>query len=289
MASHMKDSTVVRPDIYGYHDYRSFLKDWFAFLKSTRPGFSVRAIARESGISESYLSMVLSGERSLSSSKLDKLTGPLGIDNSQQSYLSWLRTIVEADDETERLDALKKIQRFRQYRALNSMEIETYEYLTNWHYVAIREMSALPDFAMDPKWIRARLKHKIPVKSIRDALEFLVRHGFIELDESGKCKRPSKGVHGKTGVLKPALIKFHREMLTQACDSIESTPSEHRNISAHTAAIPLEKVEEARRILDDARAKIMALVDDGDSKQSEVYHFGFLAFPLTKSSKGEGS
>lgn len=284
-----KVSEATRPDIYGYYDYRLFLKDWFAFLKGTRVGFSVRSLARSCGLSESYVSMVLSGERSLSDSKLALLSPFLGLDQSQQSYLSWLRTLLEAEDEQQRLEALKKIQRFSRYRELNPHDIENYEYLTHWYYVVIREMSALPDFDLDPAWIRARLKNKIGTDEIREAVQFLIDHGYIELDAKGKCQRPSKSVHGKTGVVKPALIKFHREMLTQACDSIENTPRGHRNVSAHTATIPVAKIAEVQKIMEDARNKIVTLISGTSDPISEVYHFSFLAFPVTKSRKGSES
>jgi len=279
--------TTVKPDIYTYHDYRLFLKDWFAHLKATERDFSMRALARTSGLSESYLSMTLSGSRTITLVKLEKLSRFIGLDVAAQSYLGWLHTIVESTDEEERLGALKKLQRFRKYQAANSNEIETYEYLTNWHYVAIREMAALPEFNLDPKWIRSRLKEKIPLQEIRAAIDFLVEHKFIELDEKGHCKRPSKSVHGKTGVLKPALTQFHRKMLTQACDSIDSTPTEERNISAHTAAIPKSKVDRAKKILEEARSQIIALTEGAGPDANEVYHFAFLAFPLTKNNPGE--
>jgi uncharacterized protein (TIGR02147 family) len=279
---------AIRPDIYQYHDYRLFLKDWFGYLKTVKSGFSVRALARNSGLSESYLSMVLSGDRNLSAQKLTRLSPFLGLDQSQQSYLGWLRTIIEADEEDERLEALKKIQRFEKYRALNSRDIEDYEYLTHWYYVSIREMTALPDFVLDADWIRRRLKNRVGVEEIREAIEFLTMHGYLSI-ENGKCLRPDKPVHGKTGVIRPALIKFHREMLSQACDSIETTPREERNISAHTAAIPLAHMDEVKKIMEDARAKIIALTAKDVTTESEVYHFGFLAFPVTKSRKGSAS
>jgi uncharacterized protein (TIGR02147 family) len=282
-------SEATRPDIYRYYDYRLFLKDWFAYLRDTRVGFSVRSLARSCGLSESYVSMVLSGERSLSERKLNRLAPCLGLDQSQQSYLSWLRTLLEADEEQQRLEALKKIQRFARYRELNPHDIENYEYLTHWYYVVIREMSALPDFNLDPVWIRARLKNRIGIDEIRDAIKFLTEHGYIELDPKGKCQRPSKPVHGKTGVVKPALIKFHREMLSQACDSIENTPREQRNVSAHTATIPIAKIVEVQKIMEEARNKIVTLISDTSDPTSEVYHFAFLAFPVTKSRKGSES
>lgn len=286
MAAENTKGTTSAPDIYQYHDYRQFLRDWLAHLRAMNSVNSVRALARASGMSESYLSMVLSGDRRLSTSLLAQLCPNLGLDASAQSYLVWMHSIVEADSEEQRLTALKKIQRFHRYKELNFSEVETYAYLVNWHYVAIREMASLPDFQLDLKWIRSRLKFKIGTKQVREALNFLVQHGFIQLDANGKCKRPDKGVRAKPGVLKPALIKFHREMLNRACDSIETTPSEFRNVSAHTAAIPLEQVAEAKRILEEARAKIVALTENGGQSATEVYHFGFLAFPLTKSSGG---
>src|SRR5690349_6995754 len=106
-------SPSARPDIYEYHDYRQFLKHWFIYLKQASSDFSVRNLARLARLSESYLSMILSGERRLSFANLDRISGHIGLDASERSYLGWLRAIVEADDEEERLTALKKIQRFR--------------------------------------------------------------------------------------------------------------------------------------------------------------------------------
>jgi uncharacterized protein (TIGR02147 family) len=276
------DQPVEKPDIYGYHDYRLFLNKWMAYLKHTIGEFNVRKLAKLSQVSESYLSMVLSGERSLSEVQLAKILPHLNLDISEKSYLEWLRMIVETADADERLEALKKIQRFRQYREMNPLEVETYQYLTNWHYVVIRELTALPDFRADAKWIQTRLKIKVPLNQIKRGIEFLVQHGFVQLNTDGSANLPDKRIHCKTGVLRPALTQFHREMLTLACDSIENTPSEERNISAHTCAIPIDRISEAKRILDEARRQIIELSNESSSQPDTIYHFGFLAFPLTK-------
>ncbi len=270
-----------RPDIFAYLDYRAYLRDLVANLKENSQEFSLRALAKQINVSPAYLSMVFSGHRSLSAANLENLAGALGLEVSEKSYLEWLLEIGEAKSDEDVLRALKKIQRFQGYRDVNAREIEVYEYLTHWQNVAIREMTALPDFQPDPKWIQKRLKNKVALKDIRESLDFLEKHGFIERDPDGKIQRPSKRIAGKTGVLKPALTKFHRDLLLQAVESLESTPSEERNISAHTAAIPKDKVAEAKRILDEAREKIFALTGDETPGNSEVYHFNFIAFPLT--------
>ena len=61
-----------RPDIFSYHDYRVFLKDWFEFRKQEGKGFSVRSVARDAKLGSGYLPMVLAGERNLSPKALAK-------------------------------------------------------------------------------------------------------------------------------------------------------------------------------------------------------------------------
>lgn len=268
-----------RPDVYSYHDYRVFLRDLLSYLKG-HARLSTRQVAKASGVSESYLSMVISGQRRLSPDQLKKLAPALKLERSEASYLEWLITVVEAESPDEQLEALKKIQRFRKYQNLNPLEIETYKYLEHWYHIAIRELAQLPGFKDDPRWIQDNLRYKVGLPEIKQALEFLTDHGFLERDAAGRLRKPDKLIECKTGVLKPALTKFHTEMLGLAAQSISSVPSSERNISAFTGAIPAAKVEEARAILDEARRRIVELAQAGPDSDT-VYHFGFLAFPLT--------
>ncbi len=277
-AQNLPPSTAA-PDIYSYHDYRQFMREWLAHLKSEHR-MSTRQVAKASGVSESYLSMVLSGSRRLSAEQLKKLVPALRLERSEASYLEWLITIVDADSPDEQLDALKKIQRFRQYRNLNPLEIETYTYLQHWYHIAIRELAQLPGFQLDPKWIQQSLRYKVSLPDVKNGLEFLIDHGFMKVDGEGRFVKPDKLIECKTGVLKPALTKFHTEMLNLAATSISEIPSEERNISAYTGAIPAHQIDVAKKILADAREKIIALSQTGELSDT-VYHFGFLAFPLS--------
>jgi len=269
------------PDIYNFHDYRQFLREWLQHLKAAHR-LSTRQVAKTSGVSESYLSMILSGQRRLSAEQLNKLVPALKLERSEASYLEWLSTIVDADSPEQQLDALKKIQRFRRYRNLNPLEIETYRYLQHWYHIAIRELAQLPGFQLDPKWIQGSLRYKVPVPEIKEAVEFLIDHGFLKVDGQGRFVKPEKLIECKTGVLKPALTKFHTEMLTLAATSITEIPSEERNISAYTGAIPADQIDAAKKILNEAREKIIALANQGGPGSDTVYHFGFLAFPLSQ-------
>ena len=276
-----------RPDIYGYHDYRVFLRDFFLYRKAMESSFSLRALCREANLASGYLPMVLSGLRSLSGKALAKLARPLGLQMPELSYLELLCTMADADSPQVRLDALERIQRFRSYRELNPREIEVYRYLTRWYYVAIREMTALEGFRADAAWIQERLRAKVPLKEIEQALEFLKSNGYLEVLPDGTAKLPQKDVQCVGGVYRIALAQFHREMLTRASDSLSHTSSEERTITGHTVAVAPEQYDEVKRILDEALTKIAQLPQS--ESPSSVYHVALAAFPLTKPSGGKKS
>lgn len=229
---------------------------------------------------------MISGSRRLSEEQLKKLGPALKLERSEISYLEWLIAVVDADSPESQLEALKKIQRFRGYQNLNPLEIETYKYLEHWYHIAIRELAQVSGFSADPKWVQAALSYKVSLAEIKDALQFLVDHGFLEKDEHGKFRKPDKLVQCKTGVLKAALTKFHTEMLMLSAQSISEIASEDRNISAYTCAIPSEAVPEAKAILEEARQKIIEL-SRKKTGADRVYHFGFLAIPLSNKLGGK--
>ncbi len=270
-----------KPDIYRYHDYREFLKDWFRYLKENHKGFSLRNLSKKAGISAGYLPMVLAGSRHLSLKALSRLMPELDLKRAERSYLENLVTLGSTDSLSVRTEALEKMKRYRAYQKSNPREIEVYQYLTHWYYVAIREMAVTPGFKADPEWIQQQLRVPVALKEIKDALEFLLKNGYIRISPEGTAVPPDKDVDCMGGVYRVALGQFHREMFTLAAQSIENTSSEQRTILGHTFAIRPEDFEKAREILNESLDKIRALGHTSQAPDS-VYHMEIALFPLTK-------
>src|SRR6266849_8152367 len=58
----------MKPDLFTYIDYRSFLKDEFAFIKSKSRRLSYRIFAKQAGFtSPNFLQMIIQGKRNLNS------------------------------------------------------------------------------------------------------------------------------------------------------------------------------------------------------------------------------
>ncbi|MCM2279183.1 MAG: TIGR02147 family protein [Oligoflexia bacterium] len=269
-------------DIYAYLDYRFFLKDWLAHQRASQSGFSLRGLAKAAGLAPAYLSMVLSGARPLSSNASAKLQPLLKLSDSQLAYFGLLVTLGTSQDQETRLRALERMKRFRSYRKKNPRELEVYQYLSRWYYVAIREMASLPDFMADASWIQARLRPHVELKEIREALRFLSENNYIELSKDGGAKPPEKRLECDGGVYRLSLGGFHRQMLSLAADSIEGTPREERSLVGHAFAADPATIEKARAILSEALEKIRNL-SSSESSRNSVYFVELALIPFTRS------
>jgi uncharacterized protein (TIGR02147 family) len=274
------DTNIQEPNLYAYHDYRSYLKDWAQFQKANAK-LSLRRLAVELELSPSYLSMILSGDRNISDAVFERLLPLLQLAPTQESYFRLLVTISDSDIQEERLLALERIQKLAGYKDLNYKEIETYKYLTHWYHVVIREMAALPDFKLDAKWIQSRLKYPVSIPEINKAIEFLLQYKFIEVKPDSSVGLPDKVVSCFSGVHRIALAQFHKQMFGLAAESIENTPREQRSLTFHMVAISNQNFIAVKKILDEALAQIESIGKTEDCPDA-VYHVALSTFPVTE-------
>ncbi len=281
-------TVVTKPNIQEYHDYLEFLKDWIEFLKDREKGFSLRQVAKEAGMASGYLPMCFSRKRKLSKKAFDKLKPYLKLSGKEERYLDLLRVIAESEEPKERVQALTSLQKLKDYKETHRLELEVHQYLSRWYYVAIRELVNTSDFKGDPAWIQERLRGRVSQKEIEEALQFLLRFGFILKNESGVYSVAQKQLDCHEGVYKISLGEFHRQMLDWAKLSIEETPRAERLLLGHTAALTRSQFEKIQNILRNSIGDIESVGNATPSSSREVYHIELAAFPLTKNSAADG-
>jgi uncharacterized protein (TIGR02147 family) len=261
-----------------------FLRDWLAFRKASQPGFSYRLLAKQAGLASGYLPMVLGGKRPLSGTAQAKLLPFLKLSRSEQSFFENMVTLGTSDSHEARINALERMRRFPKFQKENKDDAESYQYLTHWFYVVIREMANLPDFKADPDWIQSRLEAVVPLGEIKIALEFLIQNKYLVISENQQVKPPEKAIQCSGGVYRVALAQFHREIFGLASRAIEAIPSEEREIQGHTVGLTEEGFQEAKMIVQEALEKLRKLGQAEKGSQT-VYHLEVALFPMTKKGK----
>lgn len=293
-----RSKNLLRPNVFFFHDYRDFLKHFFEFVKSERR-LSLRALAKQLNVSVSGLSMILSRKRNLQEDLATQILEVLKLSDSEKTYFFELMKISDSDSFEERSKALQKIQSFKSYRQSNSKELEVFTYLSKWYYVAIREMTALPDFQLDVAWIQQRLQVKVAAHEIQEAIEFLLNNQYIAVDEQGRVQKPEVQLNCISGVYRLSLGEYYRQMFDLAANAFEQVPREERNFMSHTVAVPEESVPELLELITKFTERIVSRLESksvsksdasarAKSKKKRVYHFGLQAFPLSKKIKDQG-
>lgn len=276
----MAATSLLRPSVSKYQDPTQFLKDWFLYLKATDRNFSLRALARQSGISVSYLTMMTQKTRPLTNTLFSKIAPYLKLEPAEMRTLDRLVDLALSKTTEEKKAALQKLQNLRSYREVNPAEWEVHKYLSKWFNLAIREMVQLKNFKNDPSWIQERLLEKVSHGEITQALELLIQLGLIDQDD-GKLRIQKRTLQCHDEIFRISLGSFHHEMLNLAAKSIASTPRDQRVVLGSTIGMPKEKVGELLEMVREFQKKLEQWAEPF-KEIDEIYHFEAAAFPLTK-------
>lgn len=270
---------IDKPNIFEYHDIVQFLNDWIGYLRKTKGDFSLRQFSKNSNIALGYTNMILKRERALTEKAFFKIAPNLHLDKEEQKFLNLLRVVGQSEDSHARLDAVEQMMSFKKYKTANIPENRTFEYLTKWYYVAIYEMYNITNFEPSPVSIQSRLKKKISISEIEQAIKFLKDHKFIMQNPNGTWSQSGTFLDCKEGVFKVSLAQFHKQMLDLAHESITETKREDRYIMGQTMAVSRENFEQIKQIIQQAMNSINEL-NKNSLEKDNVYHVEVAAFPL---------
>jgi uncharacterized protein (TIGR02147 family) len=279
-----KRTRIRRIRVHHYHDYRQFLNEWLTERKNGKTPFSLSEFCKRAGMTTRYLNYILDGTRNPGKETVLKIAYAMNLNFADSQYLENLRIIADSGNAKERTAALARLQKDERYRKSRGKEIEVYKYLSHWHFVAIRELAAHPEFRADPEWIQSRLESNVSKRAIEQALRFLKKHNYIKVHRDKSAELPEKDIACEAGVFKLALMDFYRNITGVAHDIIERTPVEDRKLAGYVVSINKEDLEEVRSILDRAINDIAAL-EPKKARNSAVYYVNCLAAPLSKHDK----
>lgn len=182
--------------IYGFRDYKAFLKDHIQALPKRGRGESLK-IARFLGVHPTMLSQVLNNERDLSLEHGQRICEFLHLDEDETRYFIMLilvkragsvdlRTHFEKQLEEMRARALKTERQIKKHRKLT--EEEAGRFYSSWKFSATRLMLSLPR-VRSVQDVAEQLG--VSEREVAQILRFLIEAGLIE-EKGGKYQMAEK-------------------------------------------------------------------------------------------------
>lgn len=251
--------------------YRDCLKAELDRRVQNNPRYSMRSFARALEMDVAALSRVLAYKQSVSPKTASRLAQKLNLNPSEKDF--FLNSVLE-DQKMRSL--YKSPEKSGASSMPSALDHDIFRVLSELHHFSILMLSTTDDFQSDPRWIAKRIG--ISVIEVKMAIERLIKVGLM-VEEDGQWKK-SDG-HLTTAdktVTTPALRKHQRDVLAQAMLSLENDPIEIRNMAGVTMAIDPEKIDLAKKMIQEFIHNLATFLEGG--KKKEVYQLSISLFPL---------
>lgn len=270
-------------DVFGYLDYRAFLRDVYLAKKAERRGFSFRAFSRRAELkSPNYLKLVMDGERNLTRAMAERFAGALGLDAESAAYFVDLVAFNQARTVGERSTTYQRLSSSARYRKAHRLDVVHGAYYASWYMPAIRELAARADFRDDPDWIAATLSPPITRAEAKKALAALVELGLLVRDADGRIHQgdtplvstgaETRGVH---------VAAYHKAMMERAAAALDQLPSEQRDVSSLTLCVGAGGLGRLKDRVQRFRRELLELSTLED-EPAQVIQVNFQLFPLSR-------
>lgn len=268
--------------VFSFLDYRKFLQALYANLKESGTFFSYRYFSRVSGVSRSYLKLIMDGRRNLSPATITKFAKALKLNRKETAYFEALVLYNQADTDEERDRHFERALALKPRIEIEGLTPDQFEYLTKNHFVILREMSALPGFSDDPQWIAKNLRHPLKPREVKRALEVLERLGMLVRRPDGTLKHSGKVL--ETPLLAPSaeILNYHRQALSDSKEAILNAPFNEWDVGSMTIPMAEADIPKAMELMRKCREEIAAMINKGTRNFHEVFQVNMQLFPVTK-------
>lgn len=263
-----------------------FLRDVFLEKVERNPSYSLRAMARKLGVSHAYLSQVMNGKKALPLKRVLQFTQILGLDEATTKKFIASATLTEEMqlNQTNSKPSRKPLDDGVDGE-FHILEIDRFKTLSQWHHIAILDLTEVKGFRSDVKWIARKLG--ITTFLVNTALERLERLGLIENKNGQWCKTHSKLMMPGTAPER-AVREFHCQMMRKALEAHEqasNTGYEKRDFTGTTMAINPALVPEAKKRIAKFRRQLMKFLSQGDC--TSLYQLNVQLFCLAEADESQ--
>lgn len=247
-------------------NYREELKNSLLERRSKNTSYSLRAYARDLGVSSTALSDVLAGKRNFSDKNAQRIAERLSFSPEQSRQMF-------QEIKNNKVNSLERVEILR-------IAEDEFNLISNWYYIAILTLSQQEHIYANAEDIGDRLG--VSSGEASEAIRTLERLGLISVKEN-KLVRTSLSLRTTTDVPSYAIRNYHKENLDVAKFHLDNTEISLREISSMNLNIDPQKINIAKKMINDFKEKFTQEMEKTSPK--EVYTLAMHFFPANMKRK----
>ena len=268
--------------IYSYINYREYLSDYYAEQKQKTRYFSHRYFCQKAGIASSgFLNMVIDGKKNLSENTINKFVGAIGLKSKEALFFRNLVLFNQAKTAAKKQDHYSAILTMLNTVTAYNLQATQHRCFDLWYVMVVRELVCIHDFQDNFDLIAQSLYPPIKRSEAQEAVNMLLRLNLIEKNSDGHFVQTHTAIRSDGVLGAYALHNFHKAMIENAGNALETQTAKVRNISSLTVGISESTYEVLLTELKAFKDRVHTIVNN-DKKSSQVYQINFQIFPISK-------
>ena len=276
-----------------YIDARKWLADECRHRQESRPGFSVRALLKKSGIaSPSYLRQVIDGKRNLTAETTERLIAGFGLGKDDAEFFRELVGFTQAKSAATKkrhYERMLALAEGSQARLLGEGEYRFYE---KPHLPALREALCARSWDGDWKAIARSLVPPISVAEAKAGAKLLERLGLVVRDGENWTLAERNLTTGHE-VDSLAVRGHNRRMMELGARALDELPRDRRHVSGVAFGVSAGTKKLIELEIEAFEDRVMRLIARDEGKRpDEVCQLLCALFPLAElpagGTEGEG-
>ncbi|MCO4756049.1 MAG: TIGR02147 family protein, partial [Bacteriovoracaceae bacterium] len=188
--------------------YRTILEEEINFRMKENCSYSLRAFARDIGISPSQLSDIFKGKTGLSSKKAVSIAQKLGLSKKETELF---KALVEVEHGRSPI-IVQEAQRFISSMEYNSkfkgLSLDGFKLISDWEYFAILSAMELDDYDGTTEFLKNELG--LDQSVVEDCIKRLLKLDLIDL-KNGKFVATGEMFTTSHDIASTALKRFHKQ------------------------------------------------------------------------------
>lgn len=266
------------PDIFGYLDYRVYLKDWYEARKRLQKGFSYRVLAREVGYrSHAFFSLVIQRRSNISMEVAMGFADCIGLKGREREYFLLMVSCNQEESPSKRQAMFKRLQELNGTPATR-LRADQDVFLASWRHAALREMLGIEPFQGGEAQWGGRMIPAASAKEVRDSLDLLLALGLAHRTARGIVRTDPRLVTG-TDYTEAATRAFMGQVHRLGGEALDRFPRSERHHGWATLSISAATLETMRAELRALVQRFLTLAEK-DVSADRVMQLNLEFFPL---------
>ncbi|MCO4753514.1 MAG: TIGR02147 family protein [Bacteriovoracaceae bacterium] len=269
-----------------YTNYKAFLLSYSEDAKRQNKNWSLGVWARQLGLKDtSSITKILNGQRHPGDKLTKKLNEFFKFEHDESQYFADLvRLQKHGNDPKLCIAILERMEKLHPNAHLRIIDMSTFNLISHWYCLAIREMVRLERFKEDYEWISSKLNFKVTPKEVKKTINLLIELDLLERNSEGKLAINQHGrVHTNNDIASEAIKRYHEQTLENAKLAVRHFSTDEREFQASSFNMRRENMPKAKELIREFKSKFVKLLEE--EKSDDVFQIQLQFYPITKISK----